>query len=55
MFVVQIQFMGNWHTCSGTFDHSDDAEWQIAVWRQSHGSNGKDTGFRVVNVKELQS
>lgn len=52
MFAVQIQFMGTWHPCSGTFDSREEAEWQIAVWRQANGSNGRDTGFRVANLSE---
>lgn len=47
MFYVEIEFAGGWYRCSQYFKTRHDAEWAIATWRQSHGSNGKDTGFRV--------
>ena len=50
MFRVQIQFGHDWYFIGDEYPSRDRAEWAIAVWRQANGSNGKDTGFRVVQV-----
>lgn len=48
LFAVEIQFGDNWYLIDTPFPSRESAEWAIARWRQANGSNGQDTGFRVV-------
>lgn len=48
MFQVEILWSGVWYQVGPRYDHLAEAEWQIALWRGVNGSNGQDTGFRVV-------
>lgn len=51
LYFVEIEWrIGYWTRINYTYTSRDDAEWAIAQWRTRHGSNGKDTGFRVVET-----
>jgi hypothetical protein len=50
VFQVEILFMGRWCPVGPARLTKGDAEWSIAGWRQAHGSDGRDTGFRVVET-----
>lgn len=52
MYRVQILWHGDWCTLPRPYASRGDAEWAIAVWRTQNGGNGKDTGFRVIQVEE---
>lgn len=51
MYSIQICFADDWTSVASGYPTRNDAEWEIAIWKQKNHCYG-DTCFRTIHVPD---